>query len=144
MYVEAELVFDSYIVKELEPGMLFLRVDSLGPDNLVYKLFYLENIPDNQEKFLVENGMPVIPKIIIKDESDRLVLFIVDEENLAWIDLDEDDEDLYEATLEHYNFIINEYFGLLEIDVDEEEDFEPIIIEDKVIIRFLTEEEEEQ
>ena len=135
---EAELVMKSYMPKRLEKGMLF--VDAT-PDSV--SLFKLEEVPFDEEKFLVENGAPVELFIIDDDES-----IIAEPHEIGWLDEGEDVDELREVTLDDINYILNECEGFLEIQIeedmfDEEEMIIPIMYEQKVVISFLQEEEDE-
>lgn len=135
---EAELVMKSYMPKRLEKGMLF--VDAT-PDSV--SLFKLEEVPFDEEKFLVENGAPVELFIIDDDES-----VIAEPHEIGWLDEGEDVDELREVTLDDINYILNECEGFLEIQIeeemfDEEEMIIPIMYEQKVVISFLQEEEDE-
>ena len=135
---EAELVIKSYMPKRLEKGMLF--VDAT-PDSV--SLFKLEEVPFDEEKFLVENGAPVELFIIDDDES-----VIAEPHEIGWLDEGEDVDELREVTLDDINYILNECEGFLEIQIeeemfDEEEMIIPIMYEQKVVISFLQEEEDE-
>jgi predicted RNA-binding Zn-ribbon protein involved in translation (DUF1610 family) len=61
-------------------------------------------------------------------------------DQLAWLDIG--DENLYVPELSFYNMVLNEYHGVLEIEIDEDEEEEilPMLVEGKAIIRELTEE----
>jgi hypothetical protein len=139
MYIEAELVTKSYLPDELELGMTFLRVN-YTTDDLSLELFSLDKIPKDKDVFLKENGAPVELFVILTDDRESFLEVIAKPDQLAWLDIG--DENLYVPELSFYNMVLNEYHGVLEIEIDEDEEEEilPMLIEGKVIIRELTEE----
>lgn len=137
MNVLAELVLKSYKPLELEEGMLFInKIVRTG----FLELFELEEIPEDEEKFITLHGYPVEPYIIMLDENNSTIILATPDQ-IGWWYEEEDNEyrDLY---LEDLNCIINDYEGMLEI-VFEEEEGEIMLIEDKVLIKFVNQEEEE-
>lgn len=139
MYIEAELVTKAYMPDELEVGMLFLRVN-YSTDDLSLELFHLDKVPNDKDAFLKYNGAPVELYVILTDERESFIEVIATPNQMAWIDLG--DENLYTPELSFYNMVLNEYHGVLEIEIDEdnEEDIVPILVEGKAILRELTEE----
>lgn len=136
---EVELVMKSYMPKRLEEGMLFVNAT---PDSV--SLFKLEKVPFDEEKFLVENGAPV--ELFIIDSEDESI--IAEPHEIGWLDEGEDVDELREVTLDDINYILNECEGFLEIQIeeemfDQEEMIIPIMYEQKVVISFLQEEEDE-
>jgi hypothetical protein len=140
MYIEAELVTKAYLPDELELGMLFIRINFPGTDDSAIELFVLDKLPRDKDVFLKENGAPVELYVILTDERESFMEIIATPNQLAWIDLG--DENLYIPELRFYNLVLNEYNGILEIEIDEEEEesLVPILVEGKAIIRELTEE----
>jgi len=136
MYYEAELIFKSYKPKQLEIGMLFInqivRSGQVG-------LFVLKEMPENEEQFIVTFGYPVELYIINPLEYSSPEILAIPEQ-IGWWDDGDDVEDLREITLEDINYIIDEFGGWVEIFMDDE-GIEPLIVDDKVILRCLTEEE---
>lgn len=136
---EVELVMKSYMPKHLEEGMLF--ADTAGDGVL---LFELKTVPSDEERFLVMNGAPV--ELFIIDSEDESI--IAEPHEIGWLDEGEDVDELREVTLDDINYILNECEGFLEIQIeedmfDEEEMIIPIMYEQKVVISFLQEEEDE-
>ena len=134
---EAELVLRSYMPKKLEKGMLFLSVNEHET-----KLWELETIPDNKDRFLVENGAPM--ELCIIDENGDI---LAESHEIGWFDEGEHTDELRPTSLDDINIIINEYEGWLDIEIHEsfyDEEISTIIpnfVEQKVVIKFLTEEE---
>lgn len=139
MYIEAELVTKAYLPDELEIGMLFIRINFPGTDDSAIELFALDKIPRDKDVFLRDNGAPVELFVILTDDRESFMEIIARPDQMAWLDLG--DENLYTPELSVYNLILNEYNGVLEIEIDEdeEEDILPMLIEGKVVIRELTE-----
>jgi hypothetical protein len=133
---EAELVLRSYMPKELEKGMLFLSITEHET-----KLWKLETIPFDKEKFLVEHGAPM--EVCIVDGGDILA----EPHEIGWWDEGEHTDELRPLSLDDINIIINEYDGWLDIEIHEsfyDEEISTIIpnfVEQKVVLKFLTEEE---
>ena len=133
-HYECELVLKSYMPKSLEKGMLFVEASEEG-----IKLFELDKIPRDEETFIIENGAPMELCIIDGDDV------IVEPHEIGWIDEGEDSEELYPISLEEINYILNECDGWLELEIiedffDEDEQIVPNFVDEKVIIRMLTEE----
>jgi len=136
MYYEAELIFKSYKPKQLEIGMLF--INQLVRSGQI-SLFELEEIPQNEEQFIVTFGYPVEIYIINPLEHTSPEILAIPEQ-IGWWDEGDDVEDLREITLEDINYVISEFGGWVEIFMNDEGE-EPLLIDDKVILRCLTEEE---
>lgn len=135
-YYECELVLKSYMPKTLEIGMLFINVTENEKT-----LFELESIPRDEEKFIIDNGAPM--ELFIVDGDD----VIVEHTEIGFIDDGEDSENLYPISIEEINYIINECDGWLELEIiedffDEDEQIVPNFVNEKVVIRILTEEYE--
>lgn len=140
MYIEAELVTKAYLPDELEIGMLFIRINFPGTDDSQIELFALDKIPRDKDVFLRDNGAPVELFVILTDDRESFMEIIATPNQMAWIDIG--DENLYVPELSFYNMVLNEYHGVLEVEIDEdeEEDILPMLVEGKAIIRELTEE----
>lgn len=142
MYFLAELVFKSYEVSELEPGMIF--VDLLYPgtgDEQIYA-FVLDKVPQDQESFLKEHGFPVEFYILATDDRESFTEILAYPSQIGWFDEGDDTDELYEVDILIINDILNYYDGIVAIDTDGETG-EPTLYEDKVIITYPEEEEEE-
>lgn len=134
---EAELALRSYMPKRLELGMLFADVTEEGTT-----LWELDKIPQDEEKFMIENGAPMEVYIIDNDDS-----VIAEPHEIGWFDEGDDTDELREITLDDINYILNEFDGWLEIEIiedffDEDEQVIPNMYEQKVVVRLLTDEEE--
>lgn len=140
MYYPAELVYKNYMPEKLEPGMLFMNILHIGTTKETVELWTLERLPYNKDKFLSENGAPVELFIIDYDGT-----ILATPEEIGWFDLGDNYDTLTNISLKELNIILNEDDGMLEIEIeeDEEENISPIKQEDKVVLRFLTYEENE-
>ena len=127
MWESCELSFVSYLPDELEVGMLFINKISVGVIEPYIELFELKELPENQDEFLSKNGAP-IEIIIISDN------ILVEQDQIGWLDEGEGTDEYRDITLEDINLIIQEWNGYLLIEIDENN--EPIILEDKVILTF--------
>lgn len=137
-HYEAELALRSYMPKRLELGMLFADVTEEGTT-----LWELDKIPQDEEKFMIENGAPMEVYIIDNDDS-----VIAEPHEIGWFDEGDDTDELREITLDDINYILNEFDGWVEIEIiedffDEDEQVIPNMYKQKVVVRLLTEEEEE-
>ena len=136
-HYEAELALRSYMPKRLELGMLFVDATEEGT-----RLWELDKIPQNEEKFMIENGAPMEVYIIDNDDS-----VIAEPHEIGWFDEGDDTDELRDIRLDDINYILNEFDGWLEIEIiedffDEDEQVIPNMYEQKVVVRLLTEEEE--
>jgi hypothetical protein len=139
MYIDAELVLKSYKPLKLEEGMLF--VNKIARTDAV-ELFILEEIPDDEETFLVTHGCPIELYIIQHELINNIEtpILLATPEEIGWWDGDDSDE-FTEITIEEINNIISQFTGLLEIYIDDETNA-PLLIENKVVLKYLTDEEE--
>jgi hypothetical protein len=139
MYIEAELVLKSYKPLKLEEGMLF--VNKIARTDAV-ELFILEELPDDEEKFVVTHGYPVEPYIIqhelLNNVETPIILAIP--EQIGWWDDGDDVDELREMSIEEINNVISQFTGLLEIYLEDDDD--PLLIENRVMLRYLTDEED--
>lgn len=133
MYIQAELVLKSYLPEKLEIGMYFYRVLKIGVNGAVREVWQLMELPSNDQTFLMWNGAPV-ELYILAGEMDILAM----PSEIGWFDAGEDTDELYDITLDEINTIIHTYNGLLEIQIDEEdeEELSPLYIDNKVIIKY--------
>jgi hypothetical protein len=137
-HYEAELALRSYMPKRLELGMLFVDATEEGTT-----LWELDKIPQDEEKFMIENGAPMEVYIIDNDDS-----VIAEPHEIGWFDEGDDTDELRDITLDDINYILNEFDGWVEIEIvedffDEDEQVIPNMYEQKVVVRLLTDEEEE-
>jgi hypothetical protein len=136
-HYEAELALRSYMPKRLELGMLFADVTEEGTT-----LWELDKIPQDEEKFMIENGAPMEVYIIDNDDS-----VIAEPHEIGWFDEGDETDELRDITLDDINYILNEFDGWIEIEIiedffDEDEQVIPNMYEQKVVVRLLTDEEE--
>jgi|688.fasta_scaffold12897_23 hypothetical protein len=141
MYYEAELVLKSYKPLKLEEGMLF--INKIARTDAV-ELFILEELPDDEEKFVVTHGYPVEPYIIqhelLNNVETPIILAIP--EQIGWWDDGDDVDELREMSIEEINNVISQFTGLLEIYLEDDEIGDPLLIENRVMLRYLTDEED--
>lgn len=139
MYIDAELVLKSYKPLKLEEGMLF--VNKIARTDAV-ELFILEEIPEDEETFLVTHGCPIELYIIQHELINNIEtpILLATPEEIGWWDGDDSDE-FTEITIEEINNIISQFTGLLEIYIDDETNA-PLLVENKVVLKYLTDEEE--
>ena len=140
MYIDAELVLKSYKPLKLEEGMLF--VNKIARTDAV-ELFILEEIPEDEETFLVTHGYPIELYVIQHEllNNTETPIILATPEQIGWWDYEELDE-FVEISLEEINNVISQFTGLLEIYIDDETDT-PLLVENKVVLKYLTDEEEE-
>lgn len=143
MWCPAELVVKNYQPEQLEKGMLFLNIIHPGTHKETFEVFSLDRVPRDEEAFIALSGFPIEFSIIYDDEE------IASHEQIGLFDFGEEVDFLTQISLKEINLILNEFQGWLEIDIDEdvydeEETIEPIIEDDRVILRFYQEEEEEE
>jgi len=140
MYIDAELVLKSYKPLELEEGMFF--VNKIARTDAI-ELFILKELPDDEEKFVVTHGYPIELYIIQHELINNIEtpILLATPEEIGWWDKEGSDE-FTEITIEEINNIISQFTGLLEIYIDDETDA-PLLIENKVVLKYLTDDEEE-
>jgi len=143
MYYPAELVYKNYMPDELESGMLFMKILHPGTVKELIELWTLDRVPQDKDRFLSENGAPI--ELFIVDEEGEV---LAEPEEIAWFDLGEAFMTLTDISLKELNIILNEYDGLVEMEIDDE-DYEegyvsPSYQMDKVTLRFLTDYDEDE
>lgn len=131
-YIPAVLTLESYIPDQLKPGMLFLAVLYEGTEREFRQLWKFSKSTLSLEEHVQLYGYPVKPVIQWND-------FFIEERNIGWLDEGEDDQDMQLLSLKDMNDILNNYDGELEILVDEEG--LPHLIDDRIVVRILQEEE---
>ena len=139
MYIDAELVLKSYKPLELEEGMFFVN-KIVRTDDI--ELFILEEIPDDEETFLVKHGYPIELYVIQHELLNNIEtpIILATPKQIGWWD-DDDSDEFTEISIEEINNIISQFTGLLEIYIDDETDA-PLLVENKVVLKYLTDEEE--
>lgn len=142
MYIDAELVLKSYKPLELEEGMFFVN-KIVRTDDI--ELFILEEIPEDEETFLVTHGYPIELYVIQHEllNNTETPIILATPEQIGWWD-DDDSDEFVEISLKEINNVISQFTGLLEIYIDDETDA-PLLVkneesEDKVVLKYLTDE----
>lgn len=143
MFYPAELAYRNYMPDELESGMLFMKILHQGTIKESIEVWTLDRVPQDKDRFLSENGAPI--ELYVMDEEGEL---LAEPEEIAWFDLGEAFMTLTDISLKEINIILNEYDGLVEIEISDE-DYEegyvsPSYQMDKVTLRFLTEYDEDE
>ena len=143
MYIDAELVLKSYKPLKLEEGMLF--VNKIARTDAV-ELFILEEIPEDEETFLVTHGYPIELYVIQHEllNNTETPIILATPEQIGWWDYEELDE-FTEISIKEINNVISQFTGLLEIYIDDETNA-PLLVKnekskDKVVLKYLTDEE---
>ena len=136
MWYPAEISLSSYLPDELQEGMLFTNRISVGVIDPYIELFELEEIPDDPDAFMAKHGAPV--ELVIIDE-DNDVLARHDE--IGWWDEGEDSDEYREVTLDDINYILRELDGYVDIQIEDEEDFFVVFIEDRVVLSLVPEDD---
>lgn len=108
--MNALLIFQSYVPEQLEIGMMFMTVLRNGEASI----HRLTDIPLDEDKYMRDNGSPVYP-LVVTDEYH----IIAQSNQIGWWDDGEDSEELTDIAEKHFNLILNEYEGDIDIEVDE-------------------------
>lgn len=137
MYIDAELVLKSYKPLELEEGMFFVN-KIVRTDDI--ELFILEEIPEDEETFLVKHGYPIELYVIQHEllNNTETPIILATPEQIGWWD-DDDSDEFVEISLKEINNVISQFTGLLEIYIDDETNA-PLLVENKVVLKYLTDE----
>ena len=143
MYIDAELVLKSYKPLKLEEGMFFVN-KIVRTDDI--ELFILEEIPEDEETFLVTHGYPIELYVIQHEllNNTETPIILATPEQIGWWDYEELDE-FTEISIKEINNVISQFTGLLEIYIDDETNA-PLLVKnekskDKVVLKYLTDEE---
>lgn len=147
-WLEAHLAFRSYMPLRLEKGQRFLIKRETGIFSYP-EIIELKQVPQNEEEFIRDNGMPV--NICIVDPGDPNVdeeWTLVRPEEVGWIDEGSHVDTLCDIELKHINLILKDYDGLVYVEVEEIEDegqeifypYKTVLLEDKCIIRYIDDE----
>ena len=153
MFIEAKLVFQSYVPNEFTIGMLFLRkIKMIKLKTLIeyYEVFELKDIPQDRESYILTNGYPVKPhiySITLNPDANADILALP--EQIGWWDdepWDTESEDgvLRDIEVKDFNYILEYYDGSIDIQIDDnmffEEDIaQPIVYMDKVTLSIPSE-----
>lgn len=136
MWYAAEIVLKSYLPLELEEGMIFVNKISVGIMDPYIELWELDDyIPENIDTFMSVNGAPV--NLFIVDEDGDV---LANPEEIGLWDIGEESDELYEISLEEINFLLREFDGAVEIQLDEEDEefYVPIYYDEQVVLRVPT------
>jgi hypothetical protein len=137
MWYPAEIALKSYLPPELEVGMLFTNRISVGVIEPFVELFELEELPEDPDAFMAKHGVPVELGILINDKD-----VIATHEEIGWWDEGEHVDELRDITLDDINYLLREFDGYVDIEIDDEEDsVYPIIMEGKVVLSLVPDEE---
>jgi hypothetical protein len=134
MWYPAEIVFNSYLPPELEVGMLFVNKISVGVIEPFVELFELDELPEDPDTFMAKNGVPV--ELAIIDENGNL---LASHNEIGWWDEGEHTDELRDITLDDINYLLREFDGYVDIEYDEDEGI--IILENKVILSLVPDED---
>ena len=138
MWEVIELQFSHYTSDKLEEDMLFMNHLYPGNEEKEHiELFKLneEDLNEPAEEIFNKFGFPVEPFLFDED-------ILVDTDQIGWFDAGDKAEELIPFGINEINFILREFNGFLEILLDEET-LQPVIEDDWVILRFITEEEDD-
>lgn len=147
MFVAVELHFRHYDTEELRAGMLFMNHLYPGNEGREHiEIFELtkESIHEQitPEIMYMENGFPVYPYLL--DLEGKVVST---PEEIGLFDPGDVSDSLIEFGVKEMNFIMQEFDGLLEVFVDEDEYEQgltvPVLDNGQVILKFLDDNEEE-
>ncbi len=136
MWFPAEIAVKSYLPPELEVGMLFTNRISVGVIEPFIELFELEEIPEDPDAFMAKHGVPV--ELLIIDEDGDL---LASHDEIGWWDDGEHTDELRDITLDDINYLLREFDGYVDIQIEDEEDFFLVFIEDKVVLSLQPDEE---
>ena len=134
MWYAAEISLSSYLPPELEVGMLFVNRISVGVMDPFIELFELEEIPEDPDAFMSKHGCPV--ELAIIDESGNL---LASHDEIGWWDDGEHTDELRDITLDDINYLLREFDGYIDIEYDEDEEI--VLIEDKVVLALVPEDD---
>jgi hypothetical protein len=145
MWYTAEIALKSYLPLELEEGMLFVNRISVGVVEPYVELWELEEIPEDIDEFMSKNGAPVEVLIIIDSYTKyHPEVVVINQDQIGWWDDGPDTDELRDISLDDINYTLREEQGFLSIDIDDEEEgLEPTLVEDKVILSFLQEDDDD-
>lgn len=139
MWYPAEIAVKSYLPPELEVGMLFTNRISVGVIEPFIELFELEEIPEDPDAFMAKHGVPV-ELLIIDEDGDVLA----SHNEIGWWDDGEHSDEYRDITLDDINYLLREFDGYVDIQIEDEEDFFVVFIEDKVVLSLVPDEELEE
>lgn len=133
MWYECEIILRNYIPDKLTKGMLFFNIYKQGTEFENYEILKLEKLPRDEKAFIALYGYPI--EILLKLNEKEILNF----DTMPLFDFEELEE-YKKISLVEINTILNNYKSVCEILYDEQN--EPVLIDDKVILRYYQEEEE--
>lgn len=145
MYQTVELVLKSYMPKQLELGMWFITKINPGTLKEYSEVWALNTHPrETLEEFIVKNGAPVEPYLIYDEQV------VAEPHEIGWWDEGEHSDELRDIELPDINFILDEFDGYVDVEIDEwdfdhEEVINPVLYAHKVTVCLpgMYDEEEE-
>ncbi len=132
MFYTVELVFKSYMPKQLEIGMWFINKINPGTRKEYSEIWALDKIPyESVEEFVTKHGAPVEPYLIYDEQV------IAEPHEIGWWDEGDDVDELRDIELRDINMLLDEFDGEVDVHVDDwdyahEDELNPIIYEGKV------------
>jgi len=141
--MEAVLIFQSYELpswQEIEPGMMFTSLDKYSDYVRIRTISQEQSLRIDKELFIRENGHPVMPYVCAMDGT-----ILARPEEIGWWDCGEDCDSYTEIGEKEFNFIL-ENEGLIDVETtyDDEEGYQLLYMDGKVIISVLQEYEESE
>jgi hypothetical protein len=135
--IEGEFAFKSYQPEKLKEGMHFLHKITVGTMVPQFDFFTLTHVPDDEDMFMSLYGAPV--KLLIISKEDQSVL--VKPKHIGWFS-DDEAQKLHPITDKEINEILNVHDSIMDLECTEDGDI--LIYQGKVIISYLSSEEEEE
>lgn len=132
MFYTVELVFKSYMPKQLEKGMWFINKINPGTRKEYSEIWALDSVPlQPLEEFVTQHGAPVEPYLIYNEQV------LAEPHEIGWWDEGEHMDDLRDIELKDINMLLDEFDGEVDVHIDEwdfahEDELNPIIYEGKV------------
>jgi hypothetical protein len=145
MFIQAKLIFQSYIPEKLEKGMMFIGMQH--KEIVIYTMNHIPTQKEDKELFIQLNGFPVKPYIYFEGNPNipKETYLLVSPKNIGWIDEGDDSDELRDIELKDFNNILNND-GWIELEVlqeneespyiNENNQFIPIFYEHKVTIKY--------
>lgn len=146
MFIEALMVFKSYVPLQLEKGMYFIVQHPRFKE-----IAKLERVPLNQEEYIKLNGYPVEPYVImpppLNHDTPYVETILAQPEQIGWFDEGEWTDELCDIETKHINRIIEGYDGYVLIEMmddpdDPENSMVPVLYDNKVTLMFADLEDE--
>jgi hypothetical protein len=145
MYIEASLVLQSYMPLKLEKGMWFLQSDGDG-----FKVVELKEVPRDKDEYIRENGAQMQPMLMVFGNPNlpHETFLLATPEQVGWFDEGDDEDDMYDITVEEVNNILDwSDDALCDVEIEDithpDDPIIPVLYEGKVAIRYLQEEDDE-